>query len=202
MQRIEISLLLFKAFMAWLVWSCLAWYFGLPLLTLLFPLLKAVMIHLQPNLAPSLNLLQSTDMQTYTLELSALVLKPLYLNASHSIPKGTELKASAQLLHVLVPFVIEATVLSVWPLQHFYQRLQLLLLGFFSSILVVLALLPAQLLGNLEIALQQIAENGLNPRTVPWFVDWLVFCEMGGRWLLAISCAWLCIQVQRNWLSK
>jgi len=29
--------------------------------------------------------------------------------------------------------------------------------------------------------------TGKNPRPVPWFVDWMVFCEMGGRWLLAIA---------------
>jgi hypothetical protein len=64
-----------------------------------------------------------------------------------------------------------------------------------------MAILPAQLLGKLEISFQDVALTGKNPRPVPWFVDWMVFCEMGGRWLLAIAAAWLCIQLQRGLLQ-
>jgi hypothetical protein len=82
--------------------------------------------------------------------------------------------------------------------QHWRQRLLLIGLGLLTSALVVMATLPALLLGKLEISFQDIAESGSNPRAVPWFVDWMVFCEMGGRWLLGIAAAWLCIQLQRR----
>jgi hypothetical protein len=125
------------------------------------------------------------------------VLRPVYLNTSHFIPPGTELKTSAHLLHSFVPLVIEGSILAVWPVQHLRQRLLLIGLGLLTSALVVMATLPALLLGKLEISFQDIAESGSNPRAVPWFVDWMVFCEMGGRWLLAIAIAWLCIKLQR-----
>jgi hypothetical protein len=70
-------------------------------------------------------------------------------------------------------------------------------LGLLTAVLVVMATLPAQLLGKLEISFQDIAESGINPRQIPWFVDWMVFCELGGRWLLGIVVAWLCIMLQR-----
>ncbi len=63
-----------------------------------------------------------------------------------------------------------------------------------------MATVPVLLLGKLEISFQDIAETGQHPRPVPWFVEWMVFCEMGGRWLLAIAAAWLCIQLQRGLL--
>ena len=71
-------------------------------------------------------------------------------------------------------------------------------LGLLTAVLVVMATLPAQLLGKLEISFQNIAVAGQNPRPVPLFLDWMVFCEVGGRWLLAIVAAWLCIMLQQR----
>ncbi|WP_245598728.1 hypothetical protein [Methylomicrobium lacus] len=77
----------------------------------------------------------------------------------------------------------------------------LIVLGLLTAILVVMAILPSQLLGQMEISFQEVASTGKNPRSVPSFVDWMVFCEMGGRWLLGIVAAWLSIQFQR-WLLR
>jgi hypothetical protein len=104
------------------------------------------------------------------------------------------------LLHSFVPLVIEGSILLVWPVQHWRQRVLLLGSGLLAAVLVVVATLPAQLLGKLEIAFQDLAESGSNPRVVPWFVDWMVFCELGGRWLLGIAAAWFCIQIHRAFL--
>jgi len=161
-------------------------------------LLKAVMISMAPDLSPGLKLVKSAQSQLdASIELSAWVLRPVYLNASHFIPPATELKSSAHLLHSFVPLVIEGSILLVWPVQSWRQRLLLIGLGLLTAILVVMATLPAQLLGKLEISFQDIAEAGSNPRAIPWFVDWMVFCELGGRWLLGIVAAWLCIMLQR-----
>jgi hypothetical protein len=198
MNRHELFVLILKGFLAWLVLSGLVLYFGEWLAKGLFPLLKAVMISMAPDLSPSLNLLKSAQSQLdYSIELSAWVLRPVYLNANHFIPPGTELKSSAHLLHSFVPLVIEGAILLAWPVQRWRQRLLLIGLGLLTAILVIMATLPAQLLGILEISFQDNAESGSNPRAIPWFVDWMVFCELGGRWLLAIAAAWLCIQLQR-----
>jgi hypothetical protein len=198
MSRRELFSLTLKGLLAWLVLSGLVLYLGEWLAKGLFPLLKAVMITLAPDLSPGLKLVKSAQSQLdYSIELSAWVLRPIYLNASHFIPPQTILKSSAHLLHSFVPFVIEGAILLAWPVQHWRQRLVLIGLGLLPAVLVIMATLPAQLLGKLEISFQDIAESGINPRQVPWFVDWMVFCEMGGRWLLAIATAWLCITLQR-----
>ncbi|ANE58086.1 hypothetical protein [Methylomonas sp. DH-1] len=198
MSRRELFVLTRRGLLAWLVLSGLVLYFGEWLAKGLFPLLKAVMISMAPNLSPGLKMVKSAQSQLdYSIELSAWVLRPVYLNASHFIPPSNVLKSSAHLLHSFVPLVIEGSILLVWPVQHWRQRLVLIGLGLLTAVLVVMATLPAQLLGKLEISFQDIAESGINPRQVPWFVDWMVFCEMGGRWLLAIAAAWLCITLQR-----
>lgn len=201
MSRRELFVLTLKGLLAWLVLSGLILYFGEWLAKGLFPLLKAVMISMAPDLSPSLNLLKSAQSQLdYSLELSAWVLQPIYLNANQFIPPPTVLKSSAHLLHSFVPLVIEGSILLVWPVQHWRQRLLLIGLGLLTAVLVIMATLPSLLLGKLEISFQDIAESGANPRLVPWFVDWMVFCELGGRWLLGIAAAWLCIQLQRGLL--
>ena len=195
MNRPELLSLTVKGFLAWLALSGLVLFFGDGLITGLFPLLKAIMISMAPDLSPGLKLVKSAQSQMDAwIELSVLALRPIYLNADHFIPSTTELKSSAHLLHSLVPLVIEGCILLVWPIQHWWQRALLLGLGLLAAVLVIMATLPAQLLGKLEISFQDIAESGRNPRPVPWFVDWMVFCEMGGRWLLGIVAAWFCIK--------
>jgi len=201
MNRHELMSLTLKGLLAWLVLSGLVWYFGEWLVKGLFPLFEAAIMTMTPEISPSLNLVKSAQSQLdYSIELSAWLLSPVYLNAGQFIPPGTELKSSAHLLHVLVPLVIEMSILLVWPVQRWPQRLLLITLGLLTAVLVIMATLPAQLLSMLEISFQDVALTGKNPRPVPWFVDWMVFCEMGGRWLLAIATAWLCIQLQRGLL--
>ncbi|MDD2800381.1 MAG: hypothetical protein PHC94_09345 [Methylobacter sp.] len=198
----ELFTLTLKGLLAWLVLSGLVWYFGEWLAKGLFPLLKAVIMTMTSEMSPSLKLIPSTQaLPDDTIELSSWVLHPLYINASVGIPPGTELKASAHLLHALVPLVIDGSILLVWPVQYWQERLVLLVFGLLTAVLVIMATLPAQLLGTLEISFQEVALSGNHPRSVPWFVDWMVFCEMGGCWLLAIFAAGWCIQLQR-WLLQ
>jgi hypothetical protein len=201
MNRRDLIFLIMKGLLAWLVLSGLVLYFGEWLVKGLFPLLKAIMMSMTPELAPSMKLVKLAQSQfEFSIELSAWVLRPIYLNAGQYIPPGTDLKSSAHLLHVLVPLVIEGTILLVWPVQRWTQRFLLIALGLLTGGLVVMAILPAHLLGMMETSFQDVAVTGQNPRSVPWFVDWMIFCEMGGRWLLGIAAAWLCIQLQRGLL--
>ena len=202
MNRRELMSLSLKGLLAWLVLSGLIWYFGEWLGKGLFPLLKAVIMTMSSDLSPSLKLVKPTGQLDYALELSAWLLRPIYLNAGQFIPPGTELKSSAHLLHALVPLVIELSILLVWPVQRRSQRYLLIAFGLLTAVLVIMATVPAQLLGKLEISFQDVAGTGQNPRPVPWFVDWMVFCEMGGRWLLAIVASWFCIQLQRGLLRN
>ena len=198
MSRRELISLILKGLMAWLTLSSLVWYFGGGLATLLFPLLKAVISTLMPEISPGLKLVQVQ--LDYALELSARTLRPIYLNADHFILPGTEMKSSIHLLHALVPLVIEGIILLVWPVQRGSQRCLLLALGFLTAVLLIMATLPTHFLGQMEISFHNIAVTGSKPRPVLWLVEWMVFCEMGGRWLLGIVAACLCIQAQRELL--
>jgi hypothetical protein len=198
MSQRDLIVLILKGLLGWLILSGLAWFGGVWLVYGLIPLIKAVIMTMTSEISPGLTLVPSNS--DFSIELSAWVLKPMYINLSQFIPPGTELKSSADLLHILVPLVIEGSILLVLPVPSWSQRWVLITFGLLTATLVILVTLPALLLGKLEIAFQDVAMTGKNPRTVPWFVDWMVFCELGGRWLLAIAAAWLSIQLQRGLL--
>jgi hypothetical protein len=200
MNRRDLIVLTLKGLLAWLFLSGLAWYGGSWLGQSLLPLIKAVIMSMTSDISPGLTLEQSNS--DFSIELSAWVLKPIYINASQFIPQGTELKSSTHLLHNLVPLVIEGSILLVWPVHSWSQRLILMAFGLLTATFVIMATLPALLLGQLEISFQDAAVTGKNPRMVPWFVDWMVFSELGGSWLLAIAAAWLSIQLQRGLLQN
>src|ERR1035437_1998663 len=139
MNRRELISLSLKGLPAWLVLSGLVWYFGEWLGQGLFPLLKAVIMTMSSDMSRSLKLMKPAGQLDYTLELSVWLLRPICLNAGQFIPPGTELKASAHLLHVLVPLVIELSILLVWPVQRQSQRYWLIALGLLTAILVIIA---------------------------------------------------------------
>jgi hypothetical protein len=199
MSQQAIFLLVFKVFFAWIVMSSLVLFFGELLIKGLFPAFKLVIIFITPELSPSLKIVNSVQSHFDELiELSAWVINPIYLNAKKFIPPGGELTSSVHLLHALVPLSIQGGILLAWPVKGWTQRFLLIFLGLVTAVVVILATLPIQLLGMLEMSFQQVAVTGSNPRLVPWFVGWMTFCEMGGRWLLGIVAAWCCIQIKNK----
>jgi hypothetical protein len=195
MSRRELIYLTLKGLVVWLLLSGLVWYGGFYLGQGLLPLINTVIMTMNTDISPSLRLVISGE--DVSIELSAWVLRPIYLNANHFIPVGTELKSSTHLLHNLVPFVIEGTLLLVWPQEQRSRYALVIMFGLLTAIGVILATLPALLLGQLEISFQQTAMSGNKPRAMPYFADWMVFCELGGRWLLAVIAAWLSIRLER-----
>ena len=197
----ELIVPILAGLLAWLGLSCLVLYFGEWLVKGLFPLFRAVIRMISPEISPSLKLIKSVKSQfDDSIELSAWVLRPIYLNADKYIPPGADLKSSAHLLIFLVPLVIEWSIVSVRPVRRWSQRLLLIASGLLTGILLLMAIVPALLLSNLEMFFQNVALTGKIPRSVPWFLDWMMFFEMGGHWLLGIVPAWLCILLQRGLL--
>jgi hypothetical protein len=197
----DLIFLILKGMLAWIVLSGLVLYFGVWLGNALFPLIKAVMVMMMPDLNPSLKLVKGGQSQlSYAIENTALVLRPIYLNVNSFIPARTELKSSLQFFSSLAPIIIELSIMMVWPVQLWSQRLLLIALGLLTSAALVATIFSSLLLGKLEIAIQEVALTGSNPRREPWFLDWARFCDLGGNWLLGIAAVWLCIKLQHRLL--
>jgi hypothetical protein len=197
MTRREVVFLILKSIVAWLLMSLSIWYFSADIANVIIPWLKEIIVWLMPELLPQLKLINNTASGLeWLLELTAVVKQPIYLNQAQHLPAGIELRSNVHLLHALVPLVIEGVALLVWPLPKAAYRIPIFMFGLFLAIPLLLVTLPALLLGPLEMAFQDIALSGQAPRPAPLFMRWMLFCEMGGLWLLGIVAAWICVQMQ------
>lgn len=200
MRRSEWPGLAARGLAAWAALSALGWLFAVPLAQALLPLLECGARWMAPEFAPALRVV--ADGPECLIELSAWALRPILVAADWEIAPGQTLTARTHVTHTLVPAVIELAVLSAWPARRWTRRLVLLLAGLATAPLVAAAVTPALLLGLIEIQLQEAAARAGGARPVPWVLDWMLFCEMGGRWLLPLAAAWSCIRLPSRWAEK
>ena len=200
MSRAELLTLGLKALLAWSVLSGLGWYFGEALGTGLLPWFEFIIHQVSPDYSPQLKLIPENH--DFTIYMNATLLNPVFLGGTLGLKAGFEITAATHLMHTLVPIVIELSILLVWPVNGWRERLMLLSLGLVTSMLVVGATAPFVLLGNLEIYLQLLADQANVNRPEPWTLTWMIFNEMGGRWVLPVIAAVLCIRLQRRLFNQ
>jgi hypothetical protein len=196
MFRLDLIALSLKGVLAWALLSALGWYFSKELGFLVLPLLEFVIRLATADFAPSLKLV--AENHDWVIRLDAWTLRPLHLGGNKGIPAGRELTAYTRLLHALVPVIIELTILLAWPVRYWRDRCFLLAAGTMMAVLVVGATAPFVLLGILEISLQDLASEAQVLRPEPWTLSWMLFCEMGGNWVLPVIAALAVIILQRN----
>jgi hypothetical protein len=184
-----------KVLLAWAALTGLIVFYGEWLLTPLLPLFKAVMMMVVSGFSPTLKFIPSVD--GGQLKLTAWVLSTVHIGAGVVIPKGIELISSTHVLHVLVPIAVALSILLVWPVSTWRQKLLLIALGLVASMLILLTTVPILLVALLEMPFQEIAMQANALHQAPWFMDWMIFCEMGGALLLAFIGVCFCIGLQR-----
>ncbi len=123
--------------------------------------------------------------------LDALVAHPIRLDAQRAIPTGQPVPSRANVIHALVPLVIFLCVIWAVPVRDVRERLWQLALAL-PVVLGVLALTtPFQLVGLIEMAIQQQAQQLGIERAPPFALLWMAALESGGRWVLPIAAALL-----------
>jgi len=187
-----------RALLAWLALSAFGILFANVLGDSLLPLLEFVIRLVTQDYAPALKLLP--EHHDFQIVLSGLLMRPLYLTESLVIRPGTELTAQTHLLHTLVPAVIDLSVVLAWPVTGWPERLVGILLGLITAIAVIAVTAPFVLIGTIEISFQEWVVDSGSRRPEPWPLTWMLFCEMGGRWLLAVLAAFASIHVARAFL--
>lgn len=73
----------------------------------------------------------------------------------------------------------------------------IIVLGLVASVLILLATVPILLVALLEMPFQEKAMEVNALHQAPWFMDWMIFCEMGGALLLALTWVCFCVGIQR-----
>lgn len=191
METRELLRFTLKVLVGWSVLSALAFVFREPLGTFLLPFIEFGLRALNHDFSPALALVEKEN--DHLISLSAWVMHPITVVAGQVVHPGAEMTAGTHLTHTLVPAIITLSLLLAWPSESLLNRLLLLMLGLGMSILVVAVTAPIVLLGHLEILFQDMAANTRRTRPVPFALDAMIFLESGGRWLIAVASALLCV---------
>ena len=194
----ELLVLTGKILLAWSVVTGLIVFAGEFLLLPLFPLLRAVVMSLEAAFSPSLEFVAGAD--GGQVKLTVWVMQNIPVSSGIVIRKGLELSTSSHVLHLLAPVSVLLSILAVWPVQTGRQKGLLLLLGVLFSFVVLLSTAPVLWVALLEMPFQEQALAAHDQYAPPWFMDVMVFSEMGGALLLALCGVLCCIKLQRRWL--
>ena len=129
----------------------------------------------------------------------------LLIDANFAVPKpsiralgiqpGATASAGTNVEHILVPVILLFIVIICWPVGQWRSRFILLAMAVPASVMSLIFTTPFLLVGKIETLLQEYAYNANIARAEPLYLDWMLFTESGGRWLLPISlglaCVWL-----------
>jgi len=179
-----------RLILAWLFLSILVLFQGDRLIRPVLPFVSSVIEFIQADYRATLKI---SDNQPDLIQLQATTRRII----PSITGSGAMLTAGAHVSHTLVPLVLFFTVLLAWPLDKTQHRLILLILGIPISLILVALTLPFQLAGSLENMFQGYAQQYSVNREKPLLLSWMLFLEMGGRWLLALVLAISsCILVQ------
>lgn len=195
MEAHELIRFTLKVLIAWLGLSILAFIFRESLGAALLPFIEFGLQQLSDDFSPALALVANDN--DHLISLSAWVMRPIIVVSGQVVNPGSEMTAGTHLTHTLVPPVIILSLLLAWPTVSIAKRFILLALGLVMSILVVALTVPLVLLGHLEIMFQDMATNTGQTRPVPVMLDAMIFLESGGRWLLAVASALICVPLAK-----
>ncbi|MEM7466407.1 MAG: hypothetical protein AAF387_05920 [Pseudomonadota bacterium] len=181
-----------KIVLAWLVLSLLGIVCGKAIVESTFPLMRGFAQNITDDFYVNFAW-EEPDSRMLLIDANFGVAKPsikaLGINSGASITAGTNVE------HILVPLVLLFIVVICWPVSSWKQRGTLLLLSLPAGVLTLLLTTPFLLVGKVETFLQEYASKAKVVREKPLYLDWMLFTEVGGRWLLPICLGMLCVWI-------
>jgi hypothetical protein len=189
-----------KALLVWMALSLVGFFWGNPLIGTLLPYYEVVVQQVNTNYQPAIHIVEKEN-DADNIVLTATALKSLAITPQQALPAGRTIESSITVLHALVPLVILFTIIIVWPVDNIKQRAALLLLAIPALFFVSALTAPIQLLGQLEIGFVNAAMQYGFTRDHSWALNWMLFTEGGGRWLIPLLTGISCGGCVR-WLIK
>jgi hypothetical protein len=185
-----------RLLVAWLALSLLGIIAGRQLITLLLPFFSEIINAMSSDYSHVLDIVQANG--ETMIEITATIIHPIKATHSLMISPGKTLIASIHVVHVLVPVVILLTLIAAWPVDRPRTRLQLLLLSVPMGFIILSFTTPSLLAGYIERQIGSLILSVGGTPEEPFLFDWIVFQEMGGRWLLPIVGAVFCVALSNG----
>lgn len=132
------------------------------------------------------------------IQIAATINEPIRITGNTVIRPGQTLIALIHVMHVLVPVVILYSLLVAWPIETIRQRVQSLVLGVPISLVILAFTTPCLLAGHIEIQLMSLLRSRGGAPDEPFLLTWMVFIEMGGRWLFPVAGAVVSVAISQG----
>ena len=188
-----------KLLVVWLVLSGLGALYGQSIINAGLPLMQNIAQHITDDFYSTLSWDQK-DPGMLLIDASFGVPKPSI--RALGIQPGASASAGTNVEHILVPLVLLFVVVICWPVTGWKSRGLLILMSLPTAVVTLLSTTPFLLVGKIETLLQEYAYNAQVVRDQPLYLDWMLFTESGGRWLLPISLGLVCVWTLNKFIVK
>ena len=176
-----------RLFIAWVVVSLAALHWGAELIRAIDPWLAFVVELALDGFDARIGLIQGEhDTQ---IQLLARAIEPIHISGPFGLPPGAEIRTSTHLSHAMIPLVLLLCFLIAWPAAGLKAWLMRGVLAVLVAFVLITATTPLLLAGKLEMFYVQLASQRGLSYSPGLLVDWTLFMEMGGRWLLPVLAA-------------
>lgn len=191
------SSILLRLSAIWLV-LCVAGYFlGSQILRACLPLVDFVISAIQSDFAPSLDVVGARG--TAELRMSAILLRDVPLDHTRYLETARHVDyTTMDVFHVLVPPVILLAVLCAWNVYTLKDLLIRVLSGALALPTVLAMTTALTLAGRFKMWLIEATASGPFPMQEDWLIQWVLFNELGGRWLIPIAVGIACVAARRS----
>lgn len=182
-----------RLLLSWFAVVALFFYFDQAIVNLFLPMVKVIIEALRPNFDVALNIISHE--KGALIQATFLSTGPIQVAQTQLMPAGIKITAGTFVLHSIVPLIILATGVLVYPVKSFLQRITIILLSCPFFVFLFAITTPYLLLAHVEMTFSSTAQQYGQPPNDTIVIPWTLFLEGGGRWLLPIVAivliAWL-----------
>lgn len=182
-----------RTVLAWCALSATGYLLVRPLLTAFIPMMQVMIDTMQSDYMAHLSIV---DVQgNARLLMSCTAARPLLFPNGHMIALfGTVDCAYIDAVHALVPIIIFLVAVVGWPIGNSVERRRRILASLLMLPLVVALTTPIALVGLEKMARNPDRFGGADGQLTS-LMQPFVLMEMGGRWLLPLVAALVCIRL-------
>jgi hypothetical protein len=195
MPRRRLAEIALRLLGAWALLSAAGYFWGRELLAPLLPAFSFVIALVQADFVPALDIAGSGG--EAMLRMSARVVREIALPAGLHVPVLARIDyTSTHVFHALVPAVLLLAALAAWPATGRREALLRVVIGSAGLAIVMALTTPLFLAGRFQMWMgDMVASTGGARPGNSWLVDWALFTEGGGRWLIPLAVAAVCVML-------
>ena len=186
-----------RLFFVWAITASVGYHSASNIFASALPLLTEVVDALDSDFVPHIEIVG--DKHKEKLQMSAFIVRNLAVTSKGYIAAGqTTGVLQADLHHLLVPCVLAWTFLFAAPVTSILELILRTGAGVVAFFVLLALMTSVQLIGLFDIWVVETTERAGVSIEAPWALQFLLFSESGGRWLIGIVVGLCCAAAARR----